>query len=266
MLTRLLFSAALMLSAPVAACAEYIVAAGRSPIPIPGETITKPIPAVRLQPENLPTPPSRPISWQEAATYTGQQVTIEGKVIDTGKSGQLAFLNFTQYRPGSKDFSVVVFQEAASALPAPADKHFLNKWVRVTGPVTVHKERPNIEVRDAAAIQIIDGPSAPAPTATATASGAGAIPWTEAPAHVGKTITATGTIVDTKNLGNLCFLNFSNDRQGFYVVVFKEAFASLPAAPETYYKGKAIKVTGEVSMHKGRPQIQVRDAKQIVVE
>lgn len=90
------------------------------------------------------------------------------------------------------------------------------------------------------------------------------VPWTQAVHFVGQTITVQGAVVDTNNLGKVCFLNFTTDWRGqFYVVVFEPAFAAWPQPPEEHFLNKTIRVTGEVKVHQGRPQIQVHDPKQV---
>ena len=93
------------------------------------------------------------------------------------------------------------------------------------------------------------------------------VPWDEAHRHVGETIIIEGKIVNTYNHNNsIVFLNFDNDWQDkFYVPVFDDAFPGIPGRPETYYKNKTLRVTGKVTVHKGRPNIEVKDPAQIKV-
>lgn len=94
----------------------------------------------------------------------------------------------------------------------------------------------------------------------------GPVPWEEAHQYLGQVITVEGTIVDTHNIGNLCFLNYHADWQDkFYIAMFKEAFALLPDPPETHYLDKTLLVTGKVTMRGDRTQIEVHDVSQIEV-
>ena len=94
----------------------------------------------------------------------------------------------------------------------------------------------------------------------------GPVPWSEAHKYLGMTITVDGTVVDTNNIGNICFLNFDTDWQDkFYVALFKEAFSLLPDPPETHYLNKHLLITGKVKMYKDRPEIEVHDVSQIEV-
>jgi len=94
------------------------------------------------------------------------------------------------------------------------------------------------------------------------------IAWDQAAQHLGYDVTVEGRIVDTHLIesGAICFLNFKeNDREAFYLAMFREAFEDLPQPPQDYYLGKTIRVTGLVKTHKGRPQIEVHSNDQIEV-
>ena len=136
----------------------YLVAAGRSPIPQPGETFDQPIPAKRLVDdagEKVVAPrPDGPVAWGAAHRYVGQRITIEGQVVDTyNHQGNVCFLNFSKEWRGK--FYIPVFKEVFDQLPGPPEKVFLDQTIRVTGTVTLHQNRPNIEVHDARQIQIV---------------------------------------------------------------------------------------------------------------
>ncbi|MEL7087150.1 MAG: hypothetical protein AAGL98_01710 [Planctomycetota bacterium] len=137
----------------------YLVAAGRSPIPRPGETFDKPIPAQRLVDDagdKVQRPaPDGPVNWGAAHNYVGQRITVTGTVVDTyNHRGEVCFLNFSKEWRGK--FYIPVFDEAFADLPAPPEKFFLNKTIRVTGTVTLHRNRPNIEVQNIKQIKIVN--------------------------------------------------------------------------------------------------------------
>jgi micrococcal nuclease len=85
------------------------------------------------------------ISWEEAASYIGQQKTVEGIVISSYYAqqlkGQPTFLNF--HKPYEGYFKCVIWgsdrQEFLKAFPPNPETHFLNKRLRVTGTI---KEYP----------------------------------------------------------------------------------------------------------------------------
>jgi len=137
----------------------YIVAAGRSPIPLAGERMKKPLPYKRLVDERgaevKAERPDGPVAWGAAHRYIGQRITVEGKIVNTyNHRGQVCFLNFSDDWRGK--FYIPVFDEVFAELPEAPETYFLNKTIRVTGKVTQHRNRPNIEVQNIGQIEIID--------------------------------------------------------------------------------------------------------------
>lgn len=158
----------------------YIVDAGRSPIPQPGEVFTQPLPApllIRLSPiapdrltgrhrdsgpggveadiETAPDAPRPIVPWNEAKAYVGDTIIVEGEIVDATNIGNLTFLNF--HKDWRDKFYVVVFKQAYPGVPGgdPA-KHYLDQTIRVTGRVDLHKGRPQIKVYDADQIKVMD--------------------------------------------------------------------------------------------------------------
>lgn len=92
------------------------------------------------------------------------------------------------------------------------------------------------------------------------------ISWKDAAKYYGQEKTVEGTIVATRNTGKACFLNFSEDwKTDFTAVIFASDLGKFPANPETYYKGKKVKVTGNVQEYQGKPEIIVKRPGQIKI-
>ena len=139
-------------------------AGGNNPLPKPGEGIAPPIPAERLatpeeyeadppQMSQLPVP-DEPVPWTDAHKHLGQVITVKGTIVDTSNIGQICFLN---YDPDWQDkFYIAMFKEAFELLPDPPETHYLNKTLLVTGKVTLHKDRPQIQVNDVAQIEVLE--------------------------------------------------------------------------------------------------------------
>ena len=223
-------------------------------------------------------PPEGPVSWTQAARFMGMHISVEGRVVDTGRtrSDNIHFLNFKE---NDRDaFYLAVFREAFEGLGgSPADT-LLDKTIRVTGPVSTYNGRPQIKVTRANQIEVLEGGMTVKESAGASHPGDAddpspllaenleIVPWNEASRHLGKVIVVEGDVVDTNNLGHICFLNFHKDWQDkFYIVVFEEAFSGLIAKPENHFLNQRIRVRGEVKLHQDRPQIQVRNIRQIVI-
>jgi hypothetical protein len=138
----------------------YTVPAGRSPIPHEGETVTTPLPAKQIEPPreivaDVP-PPEGVVPWTEAGRYLGHEITTEGKIVATKDIGSLCFLNFTDEPRGGDKFYIVIFKEAYAAYPNGPEKDLLGKTLQVTGKVSLHKDRPQMQVRDAKQVKVVE--------------------------------------------------------------------------------------------------------------
>jgi len=92
------------------------------------------------------------------------------------------------------------------------------------------------------------------------------VPWDQAKQYLGYTITVEGTIVSVGQSGDgrVNFLNFHKDwRDKFYMVVFDDLAKTLDQSVEDTFKGKRVRVRGEVEPHRGSPQIKIRSMKQV---
>jgi len=148
----------------------YIVPAGRSPLPQPGETFSRPIPAKRLASIELTTlkptapepEPGEVVPWTEAKLHIGREITVGGRITDTHmhRSGELCFLNFQPYP--SKAFYLVAFRPTFGAFPESPEKYFLNQYVHVTGKPVFHRDRVQIQIHDADQIKRVPAPTPPA--------------------------------------------------------------------------------------------------------
>jgi WD40 repeat protein/DNA/RNA endonuclease YhcR with UshA esterase domain/tRNA A-37 threonylcarbamoyl transferase component Bud32 len=195
------------------------------------------------------------IPWKDAAGSVGRRATVEGRVVQTGNIGRICFLNFD----ADRSFTVTVFPECFAAWPQPPEDWFKGKIVRVSGWITTHKRKPQIEVNDPSQITVVEVAEA-APVEEAPPL----VPWEDAAGSVDKQATVVGRVVDAKNIGAICFLNFDADRS-FTVPVFKECFAAWPEPPEERFRDQTVRVTGKIKLHKGKPQIEVHDASRIEI-
>ena len=79
------------------------------------------------------------------------------------------------------------------------------------------------------------------------------IRWQDAANYYGQVKTVEGTIIETKNTGKVCFLNFSpNWRTDFTAAIFASDFSKFPPNPESYYMGKKVRVTGNIQEYRGK--------------
>jgi micrococcal nuclease len=99
------------------------------------------------------TPPAV-VSWQDAAQYYGQTITVEGMVVGTYNSGKVVFLNFDEDYKST--FKVVIFPEDWPKFPEPPEELFLDKKVRVKGLVKEYQGAPEIIVEEPEQIEVVE--------------------------------------------------------------------------------------------------------------
>ena len=99
-------------------------------------------------------PPTEVISWEDAAQYYGQMVTVEGTIVLTKNTGKVVFLDFSPH--WQVDLKVVIFPEDAAKFPSPPEEMFLNRKIRVTGVIKEYRGAPEIIVRDPSQIEIVE--------------------------------------------------------------------------------------------------------------
>ncbi len=95
-----------------------------------------------------------------------------------------------------------------------------------------------------------------------------AISYLDAKKYIGQTKTVEGTIVITLRYekGNVIFLDFHDPYQGYFqVIIWRENWKNFPFAPEVFYKGKEVRVTGLIKDYQGSAEIEVTTPKQIEV-
>jgi len=94
----------------------------------------------------------------------------------------------------------------------------------------------------------------------------------DAAQYAGKTVTVRGVVASTayaaSSNGKPTFLNLEKPYpdQGFTVVIWGTDRPKFPEPPERAFRSKTILVTGKVELHRGVPEIVVRNPSQIVVE
>jgi DNA/RNA endonuclease YhcR with UshA esterase domain len=275
---------------------------GRDPSPTPYPTYT-------LYPTYTPYPTCPPaasedgpiwpsgsgenlVSWQDAAQYYGQVVTVEGTVFKTYNSGQAVFLDFHQ--DYGHHFKAVIFAEDWPKFPEPPEELFKGRLVRVTGVVQEYEGAPEIIVEEPSQIEmalsaydLVRPPgctpcapclpcpdnvseASPVPVATVALSVSPSPPavvsWQDAAQYYGQTVTVGGMVVATYNSGKAVFLNFDQDyKSTFTVVIFPDDWPKFPEPPEELFLDKKVRVKGLVKEYQGAPEIIVEEPGQIEV-
>ena len=111
---------------------------------------------------------------------------------------------------------------------------------------------------------------APSTSSPASTLPSGAISWTEAQYHIGDVTTVCGPVVDAQwaidSPDQLTILNIGKeypDPDRLTVIISINNRGNFPQAPEEYYPGKTVCVTGLVYLYKGIPQMSIKDPSQI---
>lgn len=81
--------------------------------------------------------------------------------------------------------------------------------------------------------------------------------WADAGKFVGQDVTVQGRIVQARNIGALCFLNFDSARS-FTAIVRKENFKNFAKSPDQLYGGKLVQIRGRIGIFRGKPELEVK--------
>jgi endonuclease YncB( thermonuclease family) len=98
------------------------------------------------------------------------------------------------------------------------------------------------------------------------------IPMEDLHNHMGETVTTCGPVGSTRYLvdtdGQPTFINLGRPYpdQDLTVVIWGSDRAGFGAPPESTYRDRTLCVTGKLRTQRGKPQINVRDRSQLVIE
>ena len=95
---------------------------------------------------------SNVVSWKDASNYIGQSKTVEGTIVYTYASSGAVFLDF--HYPYQGYFYAVIFTSDTGRFPFSPASFYLNKEVRVTGPIQLYKGSPEIIVHSPSQIEV----------------------------------------------------------------------------------------------------------------
>jgi hypothetical protein len=97
----------------------------------------------------------------------------------------------------------------------------------------------------------------------ATARAAPLVPWREAEAHVGETVTVEGDVIEARTAGDTCVLEFADDPRAFRALLLLPLLSDLPPDPAPLYRRRRVRLTGRVQRFQGRPEMVLRGPGQI---
>ncbi|UCG15235.1 MAG: endonuclease/exonuclease/phosphatase family protein [Phycisphaerales bacterium] len=92
------------------------------------------------------------------------------------------------------------------------------------------------------------------------------ISYDQAADYIDRICYVHGRVVNTRNIGSRCFLNFHADfKNHFTVVINQRDFDKFPEPPEVKYLNQNVKVFGRVVEFNGKPEIVVSDPNRITI-
>jgi hypothetical protein len=92
------------------------------------------------------------------------------------------------------------------------------------------------------------------------------INWKDVAKYYDQNKTVEGTIVDTKCTTKVCYLNFDHNwKEYFTAVIFASDWPKFPSNPDKYYMGKKVQVSGTIKEYQGKPEVILKNPKQIKV-
>ena len=104
-------------------------------------------------------PPTKPLTPAEAAKKVNEKATVEMEVKSTGGK-EACFLNSEADFKDAKNFTVFVPADVVEKFKkAKIDDlpgHFKGKTIRVTGTVTLYREKPQIKLEEPSQIEVVE--------------------------------------------------------------------------------------------------------------
>ncbi len=107
------------------------------------------------------------VSWRDAGAQVGQVVTVEGDVQSARIEGDTYVLEFAAGDPAA--FRAVLLLPLFASAPPRPERVYQGRRVRVSGRVQQFRGRPEMVLRSADQIELMDEPGAPAAPETPAA-------------------------------------------------------------------------------------------------
>jgi len=105
-----------------------------------------------------------------------------------------------------------------------------------------------------------------AQTVIAADEGVLSINWAHARQAIGEVAYVSGKVIEVRDIGRITFINFDEERPAkFAGVVFQDNYGKFPDSLKKLYAGKFVKIRGQITTHRDRPQIVLTDLAQIEI-
>ncbi len=96
--------------------------------------------------------------------------------------------------------------------------------------------------------------------------GVATIHWSSAGEAIGAVAFVCGEITAIRDIGAITFINFDDERPAkFTAVVFRDNYEKFPDEIKKLYLGKIVKIRGQITTHRDRPQIVLTSPDQVEI-
>lgn len=192
------------------------------------------------------------ITPEEAAEHYGEDVIVEGVIINSYDYGRACFLDF------ESSFTAVIFSTEYAKFPLYPDDYYYGEKVRVSGTVNEYKGKPEIILKSSAQIEFVENPERKRANRV--------ISWEDADKYNNRIVTVEGEIIIADNTGKACYLGFHrNWKRYLSITIFEPHFYKFHKYLEKFYINKKVRVTGLVRKYRRRPEIIVKSPAQIEI-
>ena len=111
---------------------------------------------------------SAPVPVGRAAEHVGEEATLEGRIVATHASPLAIVLGFA---PNFAGFTATILAADRAKFPSDVDQRCRGKLVRVTGPVTAYRGKPEMTIREPSQLVVVPAPNqTPIPLEAAAAA------------------------------------------------------------------------------------------------
>lgn len=94
------------------------------------------------------------ISYREAEKYIGEEVIVKGEIVNTAKTEEVSFLNFSHNFQNT--LSLVIFNHNLIKFSYQPDEYLKNREIKVLGKIKLYQGVPEIIVEEAENIMLVE--------------------------------------------------------------------------------------------------------------
>lgn len=124
----------------------------------------------------------------------------------------------------------------------------------------------DVRVDAQTAAQTVAEPAVEAKPVIGADEGVMSIHWSTAGEAIGEVAYVCGKVIEVRNIGAITFINFDEQRPAKFVgVVFRDNYGKFPDDIKKLYAGKLVKIRGQITTYRDRPQIVLTSPAQMEI-